>query len=191
MLTFYIVSAVVGGFLVVLSALGAGHDADVDHDLDLSHDTEVSVDHGDHAGGDGAWIPFLSLRFWTYFFAAFGLTGILLSKLAAVPEPLAAWVSAGTGFVCGLAVTFVMRLVRQQEADSSAKIDDILGTVARVLVPVHGDQPGKIRFMVKGETIELLALNQETGTIQSGEDVVIVAIEKDRARVLPRGAVFD
>lgn len=199
MFAIYIVSAVVGGFLVLLSAIGGGeHGADGVHEFDGGGIGDGELDHdfghhgSDHDGGAGTWIPFLSLRFWTYFLGAFGVTGLLLTKVANLPEPFSAWLSAGTGALCGLTIAYAMRLVQRAEADSSAKIDEMLGTEAKVLVPIHPNQPGKIRFTLKGETIELLALSNDDDADQigAGADVVIVAIEKDRARVVPRAALY-
>ncbi len=91
MLTVYLITAVVGGAFVLLSAFGGSHD-DFDHDADfdsdagfesdagLDADFGADADHGELVHAD-VWLPFLSMRFWTYFLTFFGVTGMLLDEL--------------------------------------------------------------------------------------------------------------
>lgn len=183
MLIAYIVSMIVGGALVVMSAItGHGHH-------------EASFDHGgdaDHGGGDhDTWIPFLSLRFWMYGLTAFGLSGILLLFLAKQSVAASVPWSIGTGLICGLIVSYITRLAMKSEADSSAKTQDMLGKSANVLVPIRPGLPGKVRFSVKGEWIELLALPQENESIEANEEVIILNIERDRAYVMKKSALME
>ncbi len=200
MLLAYIVSAVVAGVLVVLSLLGvdhAGGDADVsvDHEFQLGHDL---VEGHDMASGhvaareaaNGRWMPFLSLRFWTYLFAGFGTSGLLLTVLAKTPEPVAAIVAALVGLACGFVVSWVMRLLRITESSSSAKQQDMLGKEAEVLVTIRGTTPGRIRLSVKGDLIDFLAVAPDGETIEPGASVVVLEVEGDRANVARRESVL-
>ena len=95
LMAIYITAACIGAGLIALTLLvGGDHDADID-----SPDAE-----GD-AGFDAAgWLPFASLRFWTFFSAAFGLTGIGLSALDLSRAPSIIF-SVGAGYVSGLFVS--------------------------------------------------------------------------------------
>lgn len=194
MLSIYIVTAIVGGALVLISALMAGHgDGHVEHDADISHgDASVDVHHGhDHDGEGAVWIPFLSLRFWTYCLATFGIVGILLTKFAEWDNSMVLTTSILTGLFCGLAVSYFMRFARRWEASSSASVAELLGTTGKVLVAIRPPEIGKIRVDIKGETIDMLALsNDESTTLTMDEDVVIVSIENDRARVIPKSEIY-
>ena len=98
----YVLFAIVGTGLVAASLLGAidhdfGGDFAGDHSSDFGGDaghgaggdhgslSPANEWHGHHASGDGnshgfaGSIPFLSVRFWIYAAAAFGLIGVLLS----------------------------------------------------------------------------------------------------------------
>jgi len=199
MLTLYIFCAVIGGGLILLSAFGGGdheHGADADHDIsvhDMAHDFDAGgvdaghvVDHGDHeAGSDGPWIPFFSLRFWTYFIGIFGATGLLLSLLANSPEPFTGLLSAGTGFISGIVAASLVRWISKNEADSTARDSDLLGLRARVTVPISDEQIGRIRTTVKGELLDILANAEAKQTLSEGTEVVIVGMDNGRASVMP------
>src|SRR5690349_10121353 len=105
MLTVYIVSAVVAGVLVLLSLLGIGHEVGHDLNFEVAHEVDHDADHGD---GAGLWMPFFSMRFYTYFFAAFGTTGLLLHFLTTTPSMIALWISVGVGLFSGLSVSLLM-----------------------------------------------------------------------------------
>jgi hypothetical protein len=188
MLGFYIFSAIVGGVLVLVNVFVGSHG----HDFEAHHD----FDHGaDHDSGHGEsdhtfWLPFFSLRFWTYFFAATGAVGLLLTKLSGSGEPTTGIISIATGLVCGLSVALAVRYLSRYNSDSSARMDDLLGMEAKVLVTVRQNSPGKVRCHLKGDTIDLLALAQDDTVLEAGSDAIIVAIEDDRARVVPRAVLY-
>ena len=89
MLTLYIVSAAVAGVLILLSLMGADHG--VEHEVHFDHDSDHDSEHSGH------WLPFFSLRFYTYFFAGLGVTGLLLHWLTDTQATLALWLALGVG----------------------------------------------------------------------------------------------
>lgn len=196
MLTLYIVTAIVGGAMVLISALAGGHDADTEHEI--SHDADVHVDADSDAGSEhdhggdhaGPWLPFFSLRFWTYLAAAFGLTGVLLTWLTDAPQPtVLAW-SVALGLVVGLAVSYLMFVLRRIGADSSISTSDMLGIEARVTVPIRGALMGRVRCNVKGENLDVFATADSDRVFEEGQSVVIVEMNGDKARVVSREDVF-
>ena len=185
MLTDYIISAIVAGALIVVSALsgghdGGGHDADVGHDFDAGHDVDT---HGE--AFEGAWVPFLSIRFWTYFFAAFGLIGLLLTWLNAASQPLTIGLAVGGGLLTGLAVAAIMRWLKNTST-GSATIHELLGKEAKVLVGVKPSQLGKVRIETKGEMIDLIATSESGEPIEAGENVVVVGVDGNQAKIARR-----
>lgn len=202
MLTVYILSTIVGGGLLLLSAF-AGHDHDAgvgDHDFSHAgpdvggHD--VGQDHGadGHAEGGNdflSWIPFLSLRFWTYGFALFGAVGWGLTALTTTASPTVLAAAIGTAVLMGTLAATVMNIARRMSSDSSTRTQDLLGAEGKVTVPVHGLSEGKVRVNLRGESIDFLALSNDDRSIQSGEPVVIVAVENDRLRVIPRSDILE
>lgn len=185
MLTLYIVSAIAGGVLVLLSAFMGDHDHEMDHDADAhleadGHDT-------DH---DGPWLPFFSLRFWTYLIAAFGFTGLLLTWLSDLPQQSAFLWALATGLFVGLSVSMLMHQLRKMGSDSSVHTSDLLGLEARVTAPIRASSMGRVRCNVKGEQLDVLATSELDRVFEDGETVVIVEMIDGRARVLPREDVF-
>lgn len=201
MLIWYVVCSVVGLALILLSAfsghqdLGGDGDVQLDSDaggVDVDHD--LGVDHSDltgHAAEAGAWLPFLSLRFWTYLCAGFGATGLLLSFFTRTSSGTVFVLSVVTGLVCGLMVAYVYRALQVSNTDSMTREKDVLGCHAKVLVAIRKDQPGRVRCCVKGDWVDFVALSNDGSELQAGEDAVIVALENGKAMVIPKSAIFD
>lgn len=185
MLLVYVVSAIVAGVLVLFSLFGGDHD----HDFDADADADVDV--GGHDVGHDIWLPFFSLRFYTYFFAGFGFTGLLLHYLTDTPAIVGAWMSGGVGLVVGLIVSILMRLLRVTETTTSATDKDVLGKEGTVLVAIRGSNPGRIRCTVKGDIIDFLATSELPETIDVGARIVVVAMENGRAQVVTRESIFE
>lgn len=183
MISTYIVCLVIGGVLVLLGAISGGHSGD--HSIDGGHDMSHADGHAD------SWIPFFSLRFWTYALAGFGLCGLLTEGYAKVPTSMALPVSIGTGLAAGLGVSYIVRWAMRTEANSSAGTKDLMGATGRVMVPIRSGLPGKIRCQIKGDWIEILALPEDGETIESGEEVVILTVEKDRAMVMRKAGLTE
>ncbi|MFI5386573.1 MAG: NfeD family protein [Fimbriimonadales bacterium] len=182
MLTLYIVSAAVAGALVILSILGADHG--VEH--------EVHFEHEGHETGEsqGHWIPFFSLRFYTYFFAGFGTTGLLITLLTATAPAFTLALAIAVGLFAGFSVSILVRLLRKTETTSGSGEKDVLGLEAKVLVTIRGAEPGRIRCSVKGDAIDFLAVCDDADPIEVGATVIVIAMEDGRALVMPRTALF-
>ena len=211
MLTVYIICAVLGGGLIVLSLFGGDHghgtdthfgDHDIGHDIghdvghDLGHDVGHDVGHGHDSHGTfghhgGPWIPFFSLRFWTYMVGVFGATGLILTQMNESVEPVRAWIAAGTGFASGLIAAAMVRWLQTHEADSTARDRDMLGLRARVTVPIRERQVGRIRATVKGELLDILATSEEPLALPEGSEVVIIGMEDGRATVMPLDVLLE
>lgn len=194
MLAFYILAAVVGGGLIVISALGGlgGHGdvdhAGADHDLD-HHGVETSKDHPTDMGD--SWIPFISLRFWTYFFGVMGLCGLLLTLFRASAEPTTGILSGVAGLACGIGAFSFYRWAKKTEPDSQVREQDMLGNEANLVVAVRPGQLGKVRMTVRGEIIDMLAASHDGTEIEAGTDVVVVGIEGNQAQIVRRTDILN
>ncbi|MBS1713587.1 MAG: NfeD family protein [Armatimonadetes bacterium] len=197
MLAAYIVAAIVGVGLIVFSALeGLGANAeigggDLANDVDASHGPIEAHDAGGHADYDplgesaegAVWLPFLSVRFWTYAVGTFGLLGTLLTLANVSREPLTAIVAVGTALLTGTIAAVAVRALSKMERTSSASETDFLGVAGKVTVPIRGSLPGKVRTSVKGDLIDLVAVSDDGGEILQGEEVVVIEIDGRQARV--------
>lgn len=188
MLTAYVVSALIGLVLVIASALG-GHQGG---DTEFHAGAEMDAGQDIHGGADGwdAWMPFLSLRFWSYAAAAFGSIGAIGTAWSGMSAQTVLLAAIMGGLVAGCAVFLLLKLARQGEASSSAGASDLMGKEARMLVGFGEGQPGKVRLQVKGETIDMLAFSDSGAPIPAGEDVIVLNVEGNRLRVARRDEIF-
>lgn len=195
MLAAYIVAAIVGGGMIVFSALaGLGAHGDISHDLgtdashDVSHDASHDSGDGHHHVDDGAgafWLLFFSLRFWIYAVGAFGTLGVVLTVTRALAEPMTLTVSAIGGLLMGLFTAGTVRWLTRSELQSTVSTVDFQGALARVTVAIGEGQPGKVRTTVKGDIIDLMAIGLDGGAIPRETEVVIVDMQGDKAVVAP------
>ncbi|HJK89928.1 MAG TPA: NfeD family protein [Polyangiaceae bacterium LLY-WYZ-15_(1-7)] len=206
----YLGALVFGGVLLFSSILLGGHDdgdfdadgdvdldadldvdADADLDLDVDGDVDADVDHGgglskdlqlDGGGADVFW-ALRSLRFWTFFLAFFGLTGMVLDGLGLVDNP---WVTLalalGMGGATGFGAAAAIRALSSDRTAEGAGSGDYIGKTARVVVPLRGGSVGKVRVEVKGSLVDVLAVTDE-GELTSEDEVLIIEMEGTRARV--------
>lgn len=215
MLSVYLASLVFGGIFVVASVLFGDHDKDFDKDFDLDLDADVDIDadvdadvdvdhdlemdHGDspgsdmlHLGGEAAhdalWLPFFSLRFWTFALASFGMTGTLLHLLIGTmaivfPTSLAAGVSIGTF------AAWTFKRLKTETVSADTGLQQYVGAEARVLIPVTATRPGKIVIDSLAGQIELRATTKDDKPLERGQRVLVAYIDGADADVtsLPRG----
>lgn len=206
MLTYlYLFSVIVGGILLAASILlGGSHgdaDADADADLDLDGDADLDADAeieaeldadadadhdvGGHGDLGGFLYLFLSLRFWIFFLAFFGLTGIVLDVLGLVSaEWIGLVLALAMGTVVGTGATGLIRMLSKDTTGEAVRSKDYVGKTARVLVPFEGERVGKVRVEIGGRSVDLLASGVEEDEGYGGKDeVLIVEMEGNRARV--------
>jgi hypothetical protein len=176
-LTVYLIGAIVGGGLVLLSALGLGEHG--------HHD----VGHAGHAEHD-AWLPFLTVRFWTWGLGFFGITGTLLTWLTPLGGTATALAATGTGLLVGTGISAAVRGLRKAEAVAGARLDALVGRPGRITVTVRpGGEPGKVRCELGDEVLDLLAVLAEgrAEALPPGAAVLVLAIDDGRAVVIPAG----
>lgn len=200
MLTYlYLFSLIVGGILLAASILLGGKDvdadADADADLDVEGDADLEAeaeadggmdkDVGGHGDLAGFLYLFLSLRFWIFFLAFFGLTGIVLDVLGLVSSELIGLALAlAMGTAVGTGATALIRMLSRDTSGEAVESKDYVGKTARVLVPIEGERVGKVRVEIGGRSVDLLASGVEAGEGYEGkEEVLIVEMEGSRARV--------
>ena len=195
----YLFSMIVGLVLLGASILLGGHDdADVeidgDADLDLDADADADLDadgHLDHdadVGGhgdlSGFLFTFLSLRFWTFFLAFFGLTGVTLAGLGLVASP---WLTLGLaiamGFTTGFGAVSIIRRLGSETSGQAVTSDEYVGKTARVVVPFGASATGKVRVDIKGTQVDLLATGLDELGYEGREEVLIIEMDGARARV--------
>lgn len=181
----YMVALVAGGGLVAVSSFAGGFGPDADLDLDADVDADIELDADADAADFGDLSVFLKFKFWTFFFAFFGLCGYLLLKLQ-VPEITSLIVALPVGVISGFSMSWVLEKLKKRQRGSHATLDNLLGREAIVHTAVRGEVPGQVRVELGGRSIDLIASSESVDRIEAGEHVVIVAFEGGKARVVPK-----
>lgn len=187
----YLGALIFGGVLLGSSILLGGHDdADLDLDGDVDLDVEMDVDADADAdmdkdlpiGGSSFLWWLRSMRFWTFFLSAFGLTGMLLKGLGLAGEIPTLLAALSVGGTSGFMAAWVIRKLSDDDAGRAAGSSDYIGKSAQVLVPVRDQGVGKIRVRVRGQTVDLLATSDEEN-LTSEDEVIVIEMDGTRARI--------
>ncbi len=168
----YLLALILGGGILLVQLL-AGGDHHVDH-AGLEHA------HGSHPDeGPGV----LSIRSATYGLFTFGVVGGALHVLRLASPGLAL---AG-GLVTGALTTFFVGLAFKRLSDPTATgeagLHEVEGGNGRVLVACTRGSRGKIRVMLKGQQVDMLATTDDD-SIPVGSEVLVVEVRDDIAHVV-------
>jgi membrane protein implicated in regulation of membrane protease activity len=177
----YVFGLVLGGILLAASMV-AGDGATEPGGEPGAGDLDPSgAGHGDLAG---IATTLLSLRFWTFFSAFFGLSGLVLDGLGIIESPwLAMVLSVAVGLGIGYVASAIWRFAVRDEVGLAASSDDYVGKVARVLLPFERGEVGKLRLELRGTSVDVLARSDDEDAIRAGDEVRIVAMEGSTALV--------
>lgn len=187
MLSIYWGTFLFGGILIGASIFMGGGDGDGDFDKDVSIDKDVSLDFDGDGSSDFdsmAWLPFLSLRFWTFFLGLFGLSGILLTGMET-----GATITLATSCVLGVGMAYpISYLFQKLKSDSVTSLTDskdYTQEIAKAILPIRANGQGKIRISTSGELVDLIATNPTATDIEQGSEVLVISVDKGIATVSP------
>lgn len=197
MLTMYWIAFAVGGVFVLLAVLGGVDGADFgDHDFEVNPDDDVELLEPQERSPSvfsarqrdpwyGIFGILKSLKFWTFGLCFFGLTGLVLSSLGAnLPAGVVAIAAMLMGIICGSLVAGSLRVLRRRQVDSLVRSADLVGMEGTVELPFDQNSRGKIRLLVKGSMIDLIANTDDGQALQMGDRVLVVGTEQNRVWVV-------
>jgi membrane protein implicated in regulation of membrane protease activity len=195
MISLYLGCLALGGLLIVASIVMGGKDFDKDFDKGIDLDATGEAAAGDavgeaapaeggpvEKGGGDSWLPFLSLRFWTFALATFGAAGSILS-LAGFSDLVAAPSSALTGFGVGYAVAWAFRRLSREKVSGDYGLRQVAGREGRLLLAVGPERTGKVRVQIDGQDVDLLATTQDEKVLNLREKVLIIRVQDGIAEV--------
>lgn len=160
---------------------GEGGDADAGGTEAQHFDNGVGEAHGSVAG---LFTAFLSLRFWMFFLAFFGLTGLVLDGLDLVDSSTVALVAAVVmGLATGQGTVLVFRHLARSETGRAPTVADYIGRSGRVLVGFAAGDLGKVRLTLGGTTVDVLATTEEERAFSPGDDALVIAMHDTTAVV--------
>ena len=194
MLPIYLFCFIIGGIFVALAALAGLDGVDFDHDFDA--DVEVRDESQTAQEGENRftntrrrrritlWLPFLSIKFWTFGSCFFGLTGIVLSLFTQMSDWPIAQISVAIGIFCGTSIVWVLRNLRRHQANSLIQLNDLMGVAGKVTIPFDSQSKGKVQLSLKGSTIDLVAFTDEQKAFNKGDRVLIVGLKNNQLWVV-------
>jgi membrane protein implicated in regulation of membrane protease activity len=175
MLSIYVGSLLFGGVLLGASIMGGHADGHVD---------PAAAGGADGAGHehDYSRLPFLSLRFWAFAAAFFGLSGAALTVFGALGA-LTPLVAGGVGLGCGYVSARVLSGLSRNSVGLLGDANAHLGREGRVLLPLGRGQRGKIRLQIGGTSTDLVAETDSEATLAPGDTALIVGMRGNVALV--------
>ena len=200
MLPVYLGSLALGTVLIGASIIfgdgDTGTDVDFDGDLDVdgdvfgggldvdADDLLIMKDPGDAIAGAGTWLPFLSLRFWTFALASFGASGALLHFLD-VTGIIGIISSTGMGVAIGTGASWVFRQLQLTQVSGNVGMFDVQGKEATVLLAVGPEKMGKVRVLLDGQMVDLPATTRAEETIERDAKALVLQVEDGVAHITP------
>ncbi len=162
MIGLYLAALGFGGTLLGVSAVFGG-------------DQHAAPGHEGHELGDAlGWLPLTSLRFWTFFLGFGGGIGALLTYAAVGSPALIAALAAGSGWAIGVGAVTAIRALRAGSVSSQLGVGDLPGSTGVVTVAIDPGDVGKVRFLAKGQQVDVLAISDDAAALPTGTPVVVV-----------------
>ncbi|NJL03302.1 MAG: NfeD-like protein [Spirulinaceae cyanobacterium SM2_1_0] len=198
--TLYGFCFVVGGAFVLLSAVGGldGVDFDTDFDADVEFNDDASKREQERSlyrlrsQKHSLWLPFLSVKFWSFGSCFFGLTGLLLTLLVpALSSGAIRIIAAAVGIGVGSVVAWILSALRWRQVNSLVESRDFVGLRGTVELPFDASNRGKVRLLVKGSAIELPARTEEQKSFNTGEAIVVIGIGDRGVWVVSESALVE
>ncbi|MCB9663156.1 MAG: hypothetical protein H6732_03515 [Alphaproteobacteria bacterium] len=174
-------------------------DADLGGDGDLGDADLGDADLGDGHGGHGVaddlalaptdgtpidwlWLPFLSMRFWSFFAASFGAIGSALSVLG-LGEVVTAVVAGSAGTLTGWSAAAVLRRVQSESVSGETSLARFVGEEARVVLTVRPGGTGLVRLHTAAGDVEVPATTRDGKDLSAGTQVLIAGFHGRSADV--------
>ena len=154
---------------------------DLDVDTDLELDVDKDIQGFASAGEDLLWIPFLSMRFWTFGLTSYGLSGLLFG-LFDTPELIRFGVSLGLGLVMGWLIANMFHKLKKSNVSGATDLKNQSGQEAKVILRIGPDKMGKVRLLSGGQFIDLPAVSSQD--IEIGDEVLVLKVQKGVAKVV-------
>jgi membrane protein implicated in regulation of membrane protease activity len=183
MIYLYLIALVVGGGLLGASIVLGGHDAP-GHDVHGAEHLAPAGKEGPLGGAESYLYWLVSVRFWTFFVAFFGLTGLVFDGLGLVASQWVTLVIAvAVGTTSGSSAMLVLRKLTTDDANSAVETRDYVGRTGRVLVGFAAGGVGKVRLEVKGSSIDLLAMPEDDRSYSPNDEIIVVEMSGLHAKV--------
>jgi membrane protein implicated in regulation of membrane protease activity len=179
-LAIYLAALVLGLGVVLLQFVAPGADAGGE-----SHGFSAEPEHPEADWGPIA--VFFSLRFWSFALLAFGAVATAFTWFGLASSAVTLAVATPAGLLAGAYAAFTLRYLERNTVSSGGDASDVVGKVARVLLPIEPGKRGKIRVDARGRLLDFVA-ESDGETLEVGAHVVVRAFAGTTARVTRQSA---
>jgi len=154
----------VAGFILLIGGSVFGHD----------HDHDGHLDHGHDAGhGNESVVSVFSTKVIGTFVMGFGAGGAIAAYYGA--DPLRASLAGlAVGFLMGLVMYWIMRLIYGQQSTSIVTTSTAIGEVGTVTVSIGRNGTGEVGLTLRGQHRSFLARSASANAIPKGRQVRVV-----------------
>ena len=189
--TIYLVTAIVGGTIlvaqVIMQLFGLSGDTDADSGGDGGSDLAHGSDAQHEAVGHGNWFfGFLSFKALVAFCGLFGLTGLMLFQ-SGLDLVLRVAISIGAGLAGMLLVGALMKTLSRLTVSGTVIVRNAVGQSGSVYLRIRGggQGEGKLTVEIQGRSLQLTAVT-DGPPIPTGERVKVIEIVGDETlKVVP------
>jgi hypothetical protein len=187
----YLGSLAFGGLFLGASLFG-GHDGHGggSHEGGGGHDAGHAGDTHDAPAQHGAWLPFLSLRFWTFALAFFGLSGAALTAAGAVAAALVPAVAGAVGVGAGYGASRLLGGLARRPVGLLGPGSSHVGREGVLLLPVGPGRRGKIRLTIGDVTTDFVAETEGSELLAAGATAIVVGL-RDSVTLVERTPLPD
>ena len=186
-MSIYIGSLAFGG-LTLLASLFGGHGDGGGHDAGGGHEAGGGHGHDGHQGGGphgvaAGFMPFLSIRFWTFALTFFGLCGLVVQGFHLAAAATVPFLASGLGVATGYTASRVFQALAREAVGKLPPASSHVGREGRLLLPVGPGQRGKIRLSIGGADTDLVAESDSGDVLPAAATVLVVGIRENVAVV--------
>jgi membrane protein implicated in regulation of membrane protease activity len=171
----YVFSAVLGGaafaLRTLLLLLGVGDD----HSFGGDHDVGAGGDAGTHSDTD-AGTRLVSIQGIAAFLMIFGLTGLALTREAALNPQLSVVIALGAGLASMWAVARVFSMMMGLQSSGTLDLDRAIGQEGVVYLTIRPGAGGQVRVSVQGRLGVYEAQANGGSEIATGRAVRVVGV---------------
>ncbi len=162
---FYIISAIIGGILVLIRFIlqVIGSDADGSDGFDIHSDSDTSFN-------------FLSLHGLSSFMLMFGLVGLALYSQSSVSSVLSMVGAVTAGVISVFIIGQIFKMFGRMQTSGNILIDSTIGNEGTVYAKIPKNGIGQVTVNVKNHLREFEARSNNGEEILSGELVKVVKV---------------
>ena len=177
----------------ILMFFGFDESADGDADVDLSDATSADGVFGDgdiediNDISDFESLHIITVRGVIAFLVIFGWVGIVMQSVG-ISLPITLVVAFVAGLATMIGIAYLFKLVMRLKSNGTTDNRNAVGTAGKVYlaIPPSRSGEGKVNIMLQGAYVERNAVTDETESIPTGCEIIVVGTSGQTSLVVKR-----